>query len=314
MIKRDVVGWFERTVVFPVARLVPQLVAVAAVVGIVVAVGLGVYSMVPPPQPELEVPAAIRPVGVTAAEVLAQLAPSPPSVARRPEVAARPTPTAPVATSPSQAAVRLAGAIDSLRMLLEGSGQPWEGGLVRDCVMYRAGVCLARRTRRVGSGPRDWLLSHLQRYDTERGREQVLLVDTAVRGGYRAYRINASNADEKLSVLAEISSILRSVPDTLRSDAVRAWIDIRRQAESNRRLAVVREEERVQGVNAAREASRLAAQAKRERARQRAKLAALASVAGLLAAGLLLAHLAVERNTRLLQRLIQLTQTSSADG
>lgn len=300
-----VLDWFERSFVFRVARFLPLLVAVAAVLALAAGLVLGAYSVLPVGKPLVEVAAVVPPVSVPSAEVLARLAATAgPSAAPRasgPPAVAR-APASP-SGQPSEAARRIAASVDSLRSILEAVGAPWEGAFVSECTFARAGVCLASQQRLTGTGHRVRLFQALARYDTERGQERVDIGDTT-QTKPRTYLVNPSNSDQKLAVLSEITGILAAVPDSLRSEAFRMWLTMRGEAERRRQGAVAAEEVRVQEVNAAREAFRQATTAKRSGARRMGQLSILAALAGALAAGLVLALFAVERNTRTLERLL----------
>jgi hypothetical protein len=305
---------FERFFVFGVARTLPLLASIVAALGLVAGVAVGVYSILPVREPVQEAPAPPPPpVHVTVADVSARLQPapstSPPLRAAAAEAPARPRSEPRVASEESR---RIAAAVDALRKQLESGRAPWENTYATECALvdYR-GRCLQTAQRVSAQGLRRRLFQVLARYDADATEENVELADSSRRSP-RTYAINPSNSETKLAVLAEAMQILAATPDTLRAPAFRAWAQLRGEREEARLEAMAAEAARVARVNAERALSRVAATVRRGVARLTSVRAIGGALAVTLVVGLMLALLAVERNTRELRRV--LTQLQGVSG
>ena len=310
----DTVDTFERRFVFRVARLLPLVSAAVAALALIVGAGLALYSLWPVPKPSQETPAAEPPpVQVAAADVLARVRAAPRS-APAPAPAAAPAAERPEmpAPGPSAEARRIATGIDVVRRLFEAAKVPWEAGYATECLAVGAGGrCLRTELRMSAEGIGGRVFRILGDYDTQRGSERVDVGGGASARPSRTYLVNPSNSDVKVAVLTELAQVLASIPDAERAAALNAWADIRREREAGRRSAIAAEDARVRGVNAQRAAGRLVAMAKRTVARFTSARLIAAALAGTLAVGLMLALLAVERNTREMRRLLLQLQGSS---
>lgn len=306
---------FERSFVFRAARFLPLVGAALAGLGLVAGIALGAYAILPVRKPAQETPAPPPPpVRVTVADVSARLLPPPstppPAPAAAPEApAARPRVEPRIA---SEEARRIAAAIDAIRRQLETARAPWENTFTTECAYVGyGGKCLQTVQRMSAQGLRRRLFQVVARYDADGAEENVQLADSATSGQPRTYVVNPSNSETKLAVLAEAMEILAATPDTLRAAAFRAWAQLRGEREESRSEAMASEAARVVRVNAEREASRVATMVRRGVARFTSVRMIGGALGVTLVLGLMLALLAVERNTRELRRVLTQLQGAS---
>lgn len=195
-----------------------------------------------------------------------------------------PTASALAAPGPSAAALAIANELHSLRMLAAERELPWEDQYVIEWW----------QRRKVASGVGDSLRPLLARFDEGNARESVDL------SGFR-YRINPSRPEIKVAILKEAQSILRS---TTAAEAPRifwAWLELRTARENARAQEFRREQKRVLEAYQKAKAEHEATVLRKRAARDLAVTAAGLALGAFMLFGLVLAVLAIERHTRLLE-------------
>lgn len=292
---------FERTVVFRVARALPLAFAMLATAGVALAVVAAGFSLVPAFRPGDPRPADVPPpVAISAGDVTNYLAAIRNAQAAQPATqpvggAGQRAPAGPLA--PSADAVSVAEHLDAVRSVALTRGLPWEDLRETVCESLWGQTCFRYGERVIVRGVGPMVVALLGAYDTADTREVV-----TVGGGENSYRVNSSNAGEKVIVLQELASILRDLPQPT-SATVEAWATLRQEREQERRNAIAAEEARVLSEAAEAELAYQAKLAARSTLRRTAMMAGLAGLVALLTAGLLLAVLAIERNTRAIGQL-----------
>jgi hypothetical protein len=293
---------FERSVVFRYARVLPIVLAALATVTGVGAILMVTYSLIPPTRAKVT-PAGPPPPAVTVSreDVLAYLK----AVDVPDSAIASPPPPSTVAAAgsttnsgPSAEAITLAKKLHQLRGVAASRDLPWTDESTQVCTSGYMDQCYSYDTRIVAKGVGPAVLGVLKQYDNTDVREEV-----QIDGSDQSYVVNASNVEIKLALLSEITSILQTSPRGNRSLAS-AWAQLRHDKENARQQAIDAESMRVNAETVENEIKYAAAQAKRVVVRWTSTRALLGALAGLVGTGLLLAVLAIERNTRAVERLV----------
>lgn len=274
---------FERSIVFRSARFLPLFLCAMATL---LLAGAGValaYSLMPSWDPRE--PGSVKEpplAAVTRAEVdeylrlKAQLSAPP---VRQADTAARSAPRA------SDAAVAIANELHVLRTLTAERQLPWEDQYV-DIGWWQR--------RKVASGVGDSIRPLLTRFDEGNVRETVQT------GGSR-YRINPSRHETKVAIIREAQTILSGTTTTEARQTFQGWLELRTAREDARAQEYKREQERVLRAYQEAKAAHEAALVRKRGARGFAVVAAGLALAGFMLFGLVLAVLAIERHTRLLE-------------
>lgn len=299
---------FERLFLFRAARILPLgFGALGAVMIVLAALGLA-YSVMPaikgkPPLPNPSPPE----VAVTRADVANHL-----RLAAASRSSAQETPTATPAAGtrapapPSSDATAIASKLHALRQLVAQRNLAWANETEAYCESQYFGSCYRWGTRvtRAGAGP--IVLEVLARYNAGDRVETV-----SPPGVEERYRINSTGSATKLRVLDEITTILRQAPGE-EIEMIRGWGALRRDREQARSDAISAEQARVATAAMEIEVRHVAAVAKRAATRWTSTRLLVGALGVLFMTGVALAVLAIERNTRAIQRLA--TNLSNAPG
>jgi len=170
----------------------------------------------------------------------------------------------------------------------------------RYCTNSYRYYCFSWSTRTVRRGLEPVISSVLALYDA--GEESVRATVPEVG---ESYRVNVTNADTKKRVLTELAFVIDSFPTAERADAVRVWATLRAEEEGLRNLAIASAKQASQDAFA--ESLRIEAMEREERAeaRHQALAGTGAALGAIFAIGMVLAVLAIERNTRALHHVVR---------
>lgn len=305
---------FERVIVFRSARFLPLLLSVIATLMLGVAAIALLYSIVPswkpgkpgsvPEPPQVSVNGADitsylnRIVPVTPAGNQVNTSPQPGNAAQRSNF-----PAAPVA---STNAVLIANEMDAIRKRAVTLKLPWANEYQTVCQQVIFGNCYDQRTvmaTRGVSGYIDQAFSH--------HNDSYAAIET-VPVGDQSYRVNPSQYLQKMTILRELESVLASAqPDDARK-LIGAWGKIREDRERERERALRIEEEKRE-MEYAKAQLNYQATVERKHAVRRASFGVVGLALGsFVLLGLILAVLAVERNTRLLEAQLRAAPLSAS--
>lgn len=285
---------FEQRFVLRVARIAPLVLSGVLALALIVGGTVFLASLIPPSGPDEPDPVQAPELAeLTPDEVVAHL--NADDTARsRP--ATQDAPATDESQEPSAAAVRLAREVHAVREALAEQGVAWETRRVTVCTERFYGRCVARERRVQTQGYGEAIVELLTLHDTSDRVEMVRLEDDDA-----TYVLNSSNHRIKIEVLPELPDIIAGEADAGPERLVAGWIELRRLRDAERREALRAERRRV-----ARERQEAEARYEERMAERNTRLtASLAgvgvSLGGLIVLGLLLAVVAIERNTRALR-------------
>jgi hypothetical protein len=309
---------FERSFIFRVARGLPLVCAAAAMLVFIAATIGFAYSYLPvlkgrAPEKDLAPVASPDPPKVALAleDVLASMVPPPAPASPRPVAVAAtipPTSEAPK-PPPSAAAVEIAELFHSVFGWAAARRVPWIDTRETYCAQSFQGTCYQTATRTV-QGLGMFLTRVLARYNNGVIEESVALKDGA------EYRINSTNAADKIAVLTELTSFLGQIEAGQERRIIDGWARLREEREGDRLRVIDAERDRVQyamlqietdyaakllGI----EADYAAKRDRRADIRTRSVHGFGMTVVALFIASLILVIVAIERNTRTLHRVMQ---------
>ena len=173
---------------------------------------------------------------------------------------------------------------------------PWTNSTERYCADAYLGYCLdyATRVTRRGVGPT--VLQVVGLYDVPGASEER----AAAQRSSESYLVDPSNAKEKTTALAEAVTMIKEFPAEQRMTALATWADLRTTREQERRAKIANAEATAAAERARATETRIEREEARREARRNAILGAGGALSSLFVIGLILAVLAIERNTRLL--------------
>jgi len=289
---------FERGVVFKSARFLPLLLSVVATLMLIVASIALLYSIIPSWKPKEPAPAPEpQQVSVSGGEITDYLNRSaqPASPTAQPNPTSQPGNVAQTPPVASPDAKSIANEIDAIRKQADGLKLSWSNEYQTVCQQVYFGNCYNSRTVmsvRGVSGYIDQAFSH--------HNDAAVPIET-VQVGDQSYRINPSHRDAKLAILKELEGVLASAHPEDAHKLIGAWGKLREEKEKERDKAIRTEEERRNQEYAdAQQKYRSAVDRKHIVRGISINVVALALGAFVLL-GLVLAVLAIERHTRLLE-------------
>lgn len=302
---------FERVIVFRSARFLPLLLSVVATVMLVIAGFALLYAIIPSWKPKQPAPVPEPPqVAVTGSEITdylnrsAQVA-SPstqPNAANQPGNAGQNSNASSVpVVSPD--AKSIANELDAIRKQALALSLPWANEYQTVCQQVFFGNCYNQRTvmsSRGVSGYIDQAFGH--------HNDGTVPVET-VQVGDQSYRVNSSHHDAKLAILKELETVLASAQAENARKLLNAWGKIREEKERDRDKALRSEQERRDQAYASAQMRYETTVEKKHRIRSTSIYVVSMALGGFVLLGLILAVLAVERHTRLLE-----AQLASAKG
>jgi hypothetical protein len=282
---------FEQAVVFRFARVMPVGGAAFAFLLGILALGALAYSAIPVKAPDqLALPDDPDPVVLTRADVEAQMA-SPVPHAAPGHPTARPSEPA-----VDSAALAVASAVADVRAVVSQRGLSWTTQYRTVCEEQYYGYCIRQGRRVAAAGVGEPVENLLDYYNLWEGRTTVTPPGTQLQ-----ITVNSSNSEEKVAVLGELHLLLQEVPSADTRRFVQSWAALRLARESERSANFAADNRRVLQAND----SALAAYQQRVTSMRDVRMSAIsglgASLSILMFVGLVLAILAVERNTRALK-------------
>jgi hypothetical protein len=281
------------------------LLSVVATLILAVAALTLLYSIVPswkprPPEPVPE-PAQVSVSGSEINDYINRGAP-PVSQASQPNSQgqagnAAQNPGAPPAPPIGPEARSIANEIDAIRNQAVALKLPWANEYQTVCQQVFFGNCY-----RGVSGYIDQAFGH--------HNDGAVSTET-VQVGAESYRINPSHHEAKMAILKELEGVLASAqPETARK-LVAAWGKLREEKERERERALNAEQERRDQAYASAEMKYQRTVERKHRVRGASLYAAGLALGGFVFLGLILAVLAVERHTRLLEAQLALAKTEA---
>jgi hypothetical protein len=294
---------FERVVVFKSARFLPLLLSVVATLMLAAAAVALLYSIFPSWKPKKPGPVPEPPqVSVNSAEITSYLsrstsASSSATQANPPSQPGNGAPSlnAPAVPNVSPDAKSLAGEIDAIRKQALALKLPWANEYQTVCQQVYFGNCYGQRTVVASRGVSGYIDQALNHHN-----DASVPVETVQLGG-ESYRINPSHYDSKLAILKELEAVLASVQSDDAHKVIAAWAKIREERERVREKTLSKEEERRAEEYSKAEIKYQTTVEKKHVIRGASLYTAGLALGGFVLLGLILAVLAVERHTRLLE-------------
>jgi len=205
---------------------------------------------------------------------------------------------------PSESAMAIATAISEVRAQASTLGLQWADQYQRRCRDVVYGYCIGERTVRVGRGVSGYIAEALQYHDEGETTETVSIAD-------QSYEVNPSNAPAKVAILKELHSILASATWENAANRVGAWSELRKAREEARAAQLQREKDRVESDYSRAKQEHESSVALKQTARTWAIMGAGLALAGFMILGLILAVLAIERHTRMLEAAMKIAATGN---
>lgn len=279
----------EKKIVFVVSRIFFWVLCIIAGVGFVIAVILFLYNIIPPIKEGVAKPKMPPEITVSLADVQEAIKPPPPpapKVEKPPEVAKAPEtpkPTeeakpAPPPPPPDPLKLALDAKIDTLKSYFPESLYTWATvrGRVQIRTDYWGNPIYEERIIKLG------LDRHLNKV--------LALYD---------------QMQQKINAVKEILGIIPVIAVNDRGKALEAWADLRTQKEKARRREIRDAEEEYESRQSVAEMKYLQAKAKKAKGLTESLRMLGAGFVGVAIIGLFLCFLAIERNTRTLQALLE---------
>ena len=286
---------FERTVIFPSARILPVLLSVIAML-MLIGAGVGLlYSFIPPdePRPEKKVDA----VSVTPSDVDHLIKQGmPQKSSSKPEGEAPPNqPTG------SAGGMELAAEIGKVRSQASALMLPWNDQEETRCKEKVYGYCIGQHKVVVSRGVIGYLAEAFMPYRSELDDYESVTVSG------NTYKLKVSEEKPMLAIIKELEAVLSSATAANAGQKMQAWAALREERETKRADAI-KSAEREREEEKQRYESALA---NRHMARNWSLSSAALALGALVLFGLTLAVLAVERHTRMLEQMMQGTPGSA---
>ena len=286
---------FECEVILPSARVLPLVFsAVAILMLITAALGL-VYSFIPASEPPP--PAQIEPISVTPSEInefLKRGMSTKPGEQR----------SAKAQPAPNPAAVALATELQALRMRTSALMLPWTDQQETRCRERVYGVCLGEHRVLVSRGVEGYVWQAFQPYDDNSQEPEIVSISGTV------YSVNISQEPAKVAIVKELEAVLAKASPTDAAQLVTGWAALRQEREDKRAKAL----NAIQQDQAAKQREYEAAVANRQQIRTWSLWSALLALGVLVSLGLILAVLAIERHTRMLEQITKAALANATAG
>lgn len=292
-----IVEKFERAIVLRSARFLPLILSCVATLMLIAGAVTLVYSLIPSFKPKEPAPVP-QPtlVKVSQSDILGYLNRS----ARASSSTASESGTSESNTTPpqprvSREAVALAAELETLRQQAARINLSWENEYTTVCGEVYFGYCLQRRTVVTSHGISDYIDEALTRHDTEPSTVEAATV------GSRTYHVNPSQADIKIAIIKELESVLAQASPADANKMVGAWAALRGEREDARAATLKKEQDRVAEEYRKAQTQYAVALARKQQARSLSIMGVGLALGGFVLLGLILAVLAIERHTRLLE-------------
>lgn len=289
--------------VFRVARGIPLVAASLGIAVLAVSLIIFLVSLIQPMRPKVqEAPPQPPPVEINVSDIMAYMAEEKgageASNVGSAESGRVGSERKGVETEANEAAVAVARALHRVRGVAAKHGVMWLDETERYCASQRifGSGCIRYATRVAKPGLESLLLEHLERFDAGSRTQSVSVPGTQVR-----YTINYTNHDEKARIINELVGILEAAPAGRGEEIAFAWIELRDRRESERRAQFAAARRQVAQANQAAQRAYEERLERMERRRERGVQGMAVALTIIFLTGLILAVLAIERNTRALR-------------
>jgi hypothetical protein len=277
---------FEREVILPSARVLPLIFSAVAIL-MLVSAGIGlVYSFTPASKPEP--PAKIEPISITPWEV---------SEFVKRGTSAKPAEqsSANAQPAPNPDALALATELLALKTRASALMLTWTDQQETRCRQKVYGVCLGEHRVLISRGVEGYVQQAFGPYDDNSQEPEIVSVSGIT------YRVNISEAQTKIAIVKELEAVLTKASPTDAARVLEGWAALRQEREVKRAEALSAAHEN----QAADQRAYEAAVANRQQTRTWSLWSALLALGVFVLLGLILAVLAIERHTRMLEQIRQ---------
>jgi hypothetical protein len=207
----------------------------------------------------------------------------------------------PKVPSVSAEAQAIANELEVLRKQATSLDVPWANEYKTVCEEIIYGTCIGQKSVLSARGAFGFIEQAFEHHD-----DASTPVETVSMGEWR-YRINPSNKEAKIAIVKELEQALRSATPVNGSRILAAWGELREKKELDRETAFQIEKDQ-RAEKYAKVQAEYDANVERKHVLRGVSLSGIGfALAGFVSFGLVLAVLAIERHTRLLEA--QLSQT-----
>jgi hypothetical protein len=300
---------FERAIVLRSARVLPLFLSAIATVLLAVALVALLYSIIPALKPSEPKPIAEPPqVSVDSRDIVSYLNKSAQATAAAEtggSGASSQSEEKPKVPGVSPEAQAIANELEVLRKRVVSLDLRWDNEYKTVCDEVIYGTCIGQKTVLSAPGAFGFVERAFARH--HRPYSQI----ETVSAGEGRYPINASNAEVKIAIVKELEAALRSATPVNANRVLTAWAEVREQKETDRETAFQIEQQQREEQSAKAQAE-YEANVERKHVIRGVSLSGIGfALAGFVSFGLVLAVLAIERHTRLLEA--HLSQAKSDD-
>jgi hypothetical protein len=307
---------YERLIVFTTARVLPLLLSVVATLILAVSAVAILYSIVPSWKPSKPDPVPEpQQISVSNSEITDYLNRS--TQTNQPVTKANPpnqpgnvtqNSNAPAVPIISPEAKSIASEIDAIRIQSAALKLPWANEYQTVCQQVYFGMCYGQRTVIASRGVIGYIDQAFSHHN-----DGTVSIET-VQVGSESYRINPSHRDVKLAILKELEAVLTSAKPEDARKLLNAWGKIREERERERDKTLRNEQEQSDMDYAKAQTKYQATVEEKHRVRSISLNAVWLALGGFVLLGLILAVLAVERHTRVLEAQLAAAKSDSVHG
>jgi Skp family chaperone for outer membrane proteins len=292
---------FEQAIVFRSARILPLVLAVITTLALVVAIVALLYSVIPSLKPSEPKPTPEpAQVSVNNSEItdylnrMNQAAPGP-AAGTTQTANTNPSPSAPAARVVSAEAQALANEMDAVRKQAVALNLPWANEYQTVCQSVFFGNCYGARTVLASRGVSGYIERAFSHHNEESSTSEEVQI------GDQSYRVNPSHSDVKMAILKELEGVLATAHPDDAMKLLNAWGKLREDMEKERDAAIKSDAEQKAEEYAKAQAEYEKTIATKQAVRRTSLITAGMALGWFVLLGLILAVLAIERHTRLLE-------------
>lgn len=284
--KKGPFDFLEKRIIFLVSRIFFWVLCIVAGLGFVVALILFLYNIIPPIKEDVAKPKLPEEVTISLAEIETAITPPPPKpkeerpieVVKAPETLRPKEETKPAPPPPDPQQLTLAAKIDTLKSYFPAKKYTWT--TERGPVMVRT----------------DWwgnpvYETAIIKYGLDRHLNKVLEL--------------YEETNKKIDVVKELLAIIPAIAEDNRGKALEAYAIMRLKKEKDRKREIDEMEDYFEDQRRMAEMKYLEAKAKKAKGVGESLRILGASFVGIAIIGLFLCFLAIERNTRTMQALLE---------